>query len=112
MEGKLAEAGDAKADSKTDAKADSDALTVQGPFVPVPSSMTHPLRYLIRTDVGKGPLELLALRGFTLPSRIFIDSTVKSAGQSAPSGPPPLPKSAREAAKHAAISLPTGIVPE
>lgn len=108
MEGKLAEPTDLKSDSKPD----SNALTVQGPLVPVPSSMTHPLRYLIRTDVGRGPLELLALRGFTLPSRIFIDSAVKSAGQPAPPGAPPLPKAAREAAKHAAISLPTGIVPE
>ncbi|TDV25391.1 type VI secretion system protein ImpL [Paraburkholderia caballeronis] len=108
MEGKLAE----PIDTKSDSNPDSNTLTVQGPLVPVPSSMTHPLRYLIRTDVGRGPLELLALRGFTLPSRIFIDSTVKFAGQSAPPGPPPLPKAAREAAKHAAISLPTGIVPE
>jgi type VI secretion system protein ImpL len=107
-EGKLAEPTDAKGD----AKADSNALTVLGPLVPAPSSMGHPLRYLIRTDVGRGPLELLALRGFTLPSRIFIDSTVKSVGQSAPPGPPPLPKAAREAAKHAAVSLPTGVVPE
>ncbi|MBB5409209.1 type VI secretion system protein ImpL [Paraburkholderia sp. HC6.4b] len=108
MEGKLAEPTDTRSDSKPD----SNALTVQGPLVPVPSSMTHPLRYLIRTDVGRGPLELLALRGFTLPSRIFIDSTVKSAGQSAPPGPPPLPKAAREAAKHASVSLPTGIAPQ
>jgi type VI secretion system protein ImpL len=108
MEGKLAEPTDTKSDSKPD----DNALTVQGPLVPVPSSMTHPLRYVIRTDVGRGPLELLALRGFTLPSRIFIDSTVKSAGKSAPPGPPPLPKAAREAAKHASVSLPTGIAPQ
>jgi type VI secretion system protein ImpL len=108
MEGKLAEPTDTSSDSKPD----NNALTVQGPLVPVPSSMTHPLRYLIRTDVGRGPLELLALRGFTLPSRIFIDRTAKPAGQSAPPGPPPLPKAAREAAKHASVSLPTGITPQ
>ncbi|QAU25480.1 type VI secretion protein VasK [Dyella sp. M7H15-1] len=37
---------------------------------------THPdaesLRYVLRTQVGAGPLDLLALRGFTLPERIFI----------------------------------------
>ncbi|QAU23560.1 hypothetical protein EO087_05805 [Dyella sp. M7H15-1] len=30
------------------------------------------LRYVRRTQVSAGPLDLLALRGFTLPERIFI----------------------------------------
>ncbi|WP_244306078.1 ImcF-related family protein [Paraburkholderia lacunae] len=33
-----------------------------------------PLRYLLRTQVGAGPLDLLKLRGFTMPERIFMVS--------------------------------------
>jgi type VI secretion system protein ImpL len=32
------------------------------------------LRYVMRTQVGAGPLDLLKLRGFKLPERIFIVS--------------------------------------
>ena len=31
-----------------------------------------PLRYVMRTQVGQGPLELLKLRGFRMPERIFV----------------------------------------
>ncbi|MGF6640821.1 ImcF-related family protein [Paraburkholderia sp. MM6662-R1] len=31
-----------------------------------------PLRYVLRTQVGAGPLELLKLRGFQMPERIFV----------------------------------------
>lgn len=31
-----------------------------------------PLRYVLRTQVGAGPLDLLRLRGFRMPERIFI----------------------------------------
>jgi type VI secretion system protein ImpL len=31
-----------------------------------------PLRYVLRTQVGTGPLELLKLRGFQMPERIFV----------------------------------------
>jgi type VI secretion system protein ImpL len=31
-----------------------------------------PLRYVLRTQVGAGPLELLKLRGFQMPARIFV----------------------------------------
>jgi len=86
-------------------------LTVQGPLAPAPSNMTPPLRYLIRTDVGKGPLELLALRGFVLPSRIFVDRTGPVAKLPRPNGPPPLPKAAREAARNAEVPIPQGRVP-
>ncbi|MCX0499591.1 ImcF-related family protein [Erwinia billingiae] len=33
------------------------------------------LNYLMRTELGKGPLALLDLRGFTLPSDVFITDT-------------------------------------
>jgi type VI secretion system protein ImpL len=32
----------------------------------------EPLRYVLRTQVGAGPLDLLRLRGFKMPERIFI----------------------------------------
>jgi len=36
-----------------------------------PADMAYPIRYLLRTEVGHGPLEMLWLRDFVLPSRIF-----------------------------------------
>ncbi|MDR6482006.1 ImcF-related family protein [Paraburkholderia terricola] len=86
---------------------DAAALTVQGPLAPAPSALTHPLRYVIRTEVGKGPLELLALRGFVLPSRIFAGRAAPARGPQ-PKGPPPLPRAAREAAGHAEVPIPPG----
>ncbi|MGP8441326.1 type VI secretion IcmF C-terminal domain-containing protein [Burkholderia vietnamiensis] len=32
----------------------------------------EPLSYVMRTQIGAGPLELLKLRGFRMPERIFI----------------------------------------
>ncbi|AGW88405.1 MULTISPECIES: hypothetical protein [Cupriavidus] len=48
--------------------------------------MTYPLSYQLRTEVGQGPLEMLALRGFVLPSRIFVDREPQ-AGARATTGP-------------------------
>ncbi|WP_459710669.1 ImcF-related family protein [Paraburkholderia sp. 2C] len=48
-----------------------------------------PLRYVMRTQVGAGPLELLKLRGFRMPERIFIVG--KGAGALAAAALPPLP---------------------
>jgi type VI secretion system protein ImpL len=63
----------------------------------------------MRTDVGKGPLELLDLKGFTLPSRIFIKRDPTPGTKTARvDGPPPLPKSAIEAARQAETPLPNG----
>ncbi|AET92161.1 ImcF domain-containing protein [Burkholderia sp. YI23] len=61
---------------------------------------------VMRTDVGKGPLELLALKGFVLPSRIFVKRETPVKGAKLPDGPPPLPKAAIEAAKKAETPLP------
>ncbi|KVD33476.1 ImcF-related family protein [Burkholderia ubonensis] len=91
---------------------DHDALTAQGPLTSAPSSLAYPLTYLMRTDVGKGPLELLSLRGFALPSRIFVPrASTPRAGGSA-SQPPPLPPGALAAARHASVSVPGGPMPE
>ncbi|WP_316681801.1 ImcF-related family protein [Ralstonia flaminis] len=51
---------------------DDDAQVDKEAHTPAPQAMTYPIRYLMRTEVGSGPLELLALRGFTLPQRIFL----------------------------------------
>ncbi|KVG77037.1 ImcF-related family protein [Burkholderia ubonensis] len=91
---------------------DHDALTAQGPLTSAPSSLAYPLTYLMRTDVGKGPLELLSLRGFALPSRIFVPgASTPRAGGSA-SQPPPLPPGALAAARHASVPVPGGPMPE
>ncbi|CAB3771586.1 ImcF-related family protein [Paraburkholderia humisilvae] len=37
-----------------------------------PDNTTVPLRYVLRTQAGAGPLELLKLRGFRMPERIFV----------------------------------------
>jgi type VI secretion system protein ImpL len=95
-----------------DDEEDGVALTARGPLASAPAGMTHPLRYLIRTDVGKGPLELLALRGFALPTRIFVEPAAPGAKAPKPSGPPPLPRAAFEAARHASVPIPQGPVPE
>ncbi|WP_232832638.1 hypothetical protein [Photorhabdus sp. CRCIA-P01] len=33
----------------------------------------HPLTWVLRTEQGKGPLALLALKGFRLPKTIFVE---------------------------------------
>ena len=47
----------------------------------------EPLSYVLRTQLGAGPLELLKLRGFRMPERIFMVGT----GGTMPSGVPGLP---------------------
>ncbi|WP_454767037.1 ImcF-related family protein [Cupriavidus campinensis] len=52
---------------------DPDSLTARAAMLAPSRDVTHPIRYLLRTELGQGPLELLALRGFAMPSRIFVD---------------------------------------
>jgi len=61
--------------------ADPDSLTARESHTPVSAAMAYPIRYQMRTEAGHGPLELLALRGFVLPSRIFADSGRHSLAQ-------------------------------
>jgi type VI secretion system protein ImpL len=82
-----------------------DSLVTQQPLTTPPANVSYPLSYLMRTDVGKGPLELLALKGFTLPNRMFIEKPRTTNTDRSPN-PPPLPKAALEAVKHAATPLP------
>jgi len=83
-----------------------DSLVTQQPLTPASANLVYPLSYVMRTDVGKGPLELLALKGFTLPNRMFIDKPAHVANIRTSASPPPLPKAARDAAKHAVTPLP------
>lgn len=53
---------------------DADSLTGRPAMEPAPVEVTYPIRYLMRTELGHGPLELLSLRNFVLPSRIFLDT--------------------------------------
>lgn len=56
-----------------DASADNENLNARRPRAAAPADMIHPVRYLLRSEVGHGPLEMLWLRNFVLPSRIFTD---------------------------------------
>ena len=49
-----------------------DSMTTRNARLPVAEDMVYPIRYEMRTEIGQGPLEMLALRGFVLPSRIFV----------------------------------------
>ncbi|EHP37827.1 hypothetical protein OR16_40564, partial [Cupriavidus basilensis OR16] len=63
---------------------DPDRLTARSARAPVAADLTYPVRYLMRTEVGQGPLEMLALRGFVLPSRIFVGREPRVAAQATP----------------------------
>jgi type VI secretion system protein ImpL len=95
------------ADDASPGHASLDSLVTQAPLIAAPANLTYPLSYFMRTDIGKGPLELLVLKGFVLPNRMFIEKT-RVTPPSNDASPPPLPKTAREAAKQAATPLPSG----
>jgi type VI secretion system protein ImpL len=92
-----------------------DSLTTQAPLTAASQALTYPLSFVMRTDVGKGPLELLALRNFALPTRIFAGKgPVAATGArkiAQADGPPPLPQAMLDAAKHAETPLPGGMRP-
>ncbi|WP_232243338.1 ImcF-related family protein [Paraburkholderia sp. SOS3] len=103
--------GGGEDEAEADAE-DADSLASHAALTPASTDLAYPLSYMMRTDVGKGPLELLALRGFVLPARIFIvkrpgvvQGTKKTAQMD---GPPPLPKAMLDAARHAETPLPGG----
>lgn len=52
---------------------DPDSLTARPAMQPPAKDVTYPIRYQLRTELGHGPLELLSLRDFVLPARIFLD---------------------------------------
>lgn len=70
------------------------------------------LQVQLRSEVGAGPLDVLKLRHFALPTRIFLRND--AGGRPIPTGsnPPPLPVTAIEAAKRASTPLPRGASPD
>ncbi|QKM49437.1 hypothetical protein B7760_03495 [Burkholderia glumae] len=54
------------------AKADMKQLDSTRYQVTWNTANAEPLSYVMRTQIGAGPLELLKLRGFRMPERIFI----------------------------------------
>jgi type VI secretion system protein ImpL len=86
-------------------------LNAHGPLAPASADLTYPLSYIMRTDVGKGPLELLALRGFVLPTQIFGSNAAAVSGgkkTAQADGPPPLPQAILDASRRAETPLPGG----
>ncbi|MCA8031644.1 type VI secretion protein VasK [Burkholderia arboris] len=73
------------------------------------TSQGVPLRVQLRSEAGAGPLDVLQLRHFALPARVFVTAAANAGARGSASGPPPLPTSAIEAAKHAAVPLPSGL---
>jgi type VI secretion system protein ImpL len=69
------------------------------------------LQVQLRSEMGAGPLDVLQLRNFTLPSRIFLRSDAAGRAVNPGPNPPPLPAAALDAAKHAATPLPHGALP-
>ncbi|KWA74590.1 type VI secretion protein VasK [Burkholderia ubonensis] len=76
------------------------------------TSVGLPLRVQLRSEAGAGPLDVLQLRHFALPTRIFVTGAAKAGPKLSAISPPPLPPSAIAAAKHAAMPLPHGTLPE
>jgi len=70
------------------------------------------LNVQLRSEAGAGPMEVLQLRHYRLPERIFMVNASRVQAGTMPSGPPPLPPAAREAGRRAAVALPAGTVPE
>ncbi|HDR8985034.1 MULTISPECIES: ImcF-related family protein [Burkholderia] len=76
------------------------------------TSQGIPLKVQLRSEAGAGPLDVLQLRNFTLPARVFLTGSAKSGPKLSGASPPPLPRSMIEAAKHAAVPLPRGALSE
>ncbi|MEA3094204.1 MAG: type secretion system protein ImpL [Caballeronia sp.] len=70
------------------------------------------LQVQLRSEVGAGPLDVLKLRHFVLPTRIFLRSDAGGHPIATVSNPPPLPVAAIEAAKRASTPLPRGASPD
>ena len=72
------------------------------------TSQAIPLKVQLRSEAGGGPLDVLQLRNFTLPTRVFVTGSQNAGARVSTIGPPPLPASAIAAAKHSAVPLPPG----
>ncbi|MEX3671718.1 ImcF-related family protein [Paraburkholderia phenoliruptrix] len=78
------------------------------------------LKVQLRSEAGAGPLDVLQLRHFMLPARVFVTGAANGAvngvpkrlAAALPAQPPPLPPAAMAAARHAGTPLPYGALPE
>ncbi|MGS0891835.1 ImcF-related family protein [Burkholderia stagnalis] len=66
------------------------------------------LKVQLRSEAGAGPLDVLQLRRFVLPARIFMTGAANAGAKVSTASPPPLPAAAIAAARHAAVPLPPG----
>lgn len=73
------------------------------------TSQGIPLKVQLRSEAGAGPLDVLQLRSFALPARIFVTGAASTGAKVSTASPPPLPAAAIAAAKHAAVPLPPGL---
>ncbi|QVN22454.1 ImcF-related family protein [Burkholderia pyrrocinia] len=73
------------------------------------TSQGIPLKVQLRSEAGAGPLDVLRLRNFVLPARIFMTGAVSAGPKVSTASPPPLPAAAIAAARHAAVPLPPGL---
>lgn len=63
---------------------DLHSLTSRKPRLSATKDLTDPIRYQMRTEIGQGPLEMLWLRNFVLPTRIFAGPEVRATAYSRP----------------------------
>ncbi|PCE33774.1 type VI secretion protein VasK [Burkholderia ubonensis subsp. mesacidophila] len=73
------------------------------------TSQGIPLKVQLRSEAGAGPLDVLQLRNFSLPKRVFVTGAATGGPNLSAINPPPLPPSAIAAAQHAAVPLPPGL---
>ncbi|KVU66554.1 type VI secretion protein VasK [Burkholderia ubonensis] len=73
------------------------------------TSQGIPLMVQLRSEAGAGPLDVLQLRNFSLPKRVFVTGAATGGPSLSAINPPPLPPSAVAAAQHAAVPLPPGL---
>ncbi|KVS46784.1 ImcF-related family protein [Burkholderia ubonensis] len=73
------------------------------------TSQGIPLKVQLRSEAGAGPLDVLQLRNFSLPTRVFVTGAATGGPNLSAIKPPPLPPSAIAAARHAAVPLPPGL---
>lgn len=74
-------ASDSPAEGHDSDSTDPDRLMARNAKPPPPAEVAYPLSYQMRTEVGRGPLEMLTLRGFVLPSRIFVSREPQAAAR-------------------------------
>ena len=65
-------APDTAAPKTNPAAEDPDRMTPRDARLPAAKDVTYPIRYLMRTEIGRGPLGKLLLRNFVLPPRMFL----------------------------------------